>query len=629
MCNNFTGIPVLVQMENTTLQSTEATILFAGDSGDGIQLTGDQFTNTAALHGNDLSTFPNFPAEIRAPQGTLAGVSGFQIKFGSTEIYTPGDQCDMLVVMNAAALKANLRQLKKGGIIIANTDGFDAKNLRLAKYSEGVNPIEDGSLENYKLLTLDVTRMTKATLDGSGLGTKEIDRTKNMFVLGYIYWIYNRSLDTTIKFIEQKFAKRPEIVDANIKTLKAGYNYGETSETFMQRVEIRPAQIKPGKYRNINGNPATAFGLIAAAQKSGLPLFLGSYPITPASDILHELSRHKNFGVKTFQAEDEIAAICSAIGASFGGSLAVTTSSGPGIALKTEAIGLAVMLELPLVIINVQRGGPSTGLPTKTEQADLLQALYGRNGEAPVPVIAAQTPGDCFYAVYEACRIAVEHSTPVFFLSDGYLANGAEPWMYPTSDALKPIRPNFAKELEEGEKFLPYKRDEKLARKWAVPGIKGLEHRIGGLEKEHETGNISYDPENHEFMVKLRAEKVERIADFIPEQTVDQGPPSGPLVVVGWGSTYGAIKTAVREALNEGIQVAHIHVRNIHPFPKNLGALLNSYDRILVPEMNNGQLVKVLRDKFLVPAEGLNKIKGVPFTAGELLEKIKSIVAHA
>ncbi len=613
-------------MENNTLLATEATILFAGDSGDGIQLTGDQFTNTTALYGNDLSTFPNFPAEIRAPQGTLAGVSGFQIKFGSTEVFTPGDRCDMLVVMNAAALKANLKQLKPGGIIIANTEGFDAKNLRLARYAEGVNPLEDGSLETYKLFKIDVTRLTKATLEGSGLGTKEIDRTKNMFVLGFIYWIYNRSLDTTIRFIEQKFAKRPEIVEANIKTLKAGYNYGDTSETFMQRVEIRPAQIAPGRYRNINGNPATAMGLIAAAKKSGLNLFLGSYPITPASDILHELSKYKHFGVGTFQAEDEIAAICAAIGASFGGSLAVTTSSGPGIALKTEAIGLAIMLELPLVIVNVQRGGPSTGLPTKTEQADLLQAVYGRNGEAPLPVIAAKSPADCFFAAFEACRIAIEHRTPVFFLSDGYLANGAEPWRFPSAADLPEIKPNILNSAPaEGEKFLPYRRDEKLARPWAVPGVKGLEHRIGGLEKEHETGNISYDPENHEFMVKLRAERVEKVADYIGPQTLDQGPEKGKLLVLGWGSTYGAIKTAVKTALDEGYSVAHAHVRYIHPFPKNLESVLRNYDHVLIPEMNNGQLVRIIRDRFLIPAEGFSKIKGIPFTAEELLTKIKTL----
>jgi 2-oxoglutarate ferredoxin oxidoreductase subunit alpha len=610
-------------MENNSLIATDATILFAGDSGDGIQLTGDQFTTTTALFGNDVSTFPNYPAEIRAPLGTLAGVSGFQIKFGSEEIYTPGDSCDLLVVMNAAALKANLKQLKPGGMIIANTEGFDPKNLRLAKFPEGVNPLEDGSLDSYKLYTLDVTKMTKATLEGSGLGTKDIDRTKNMFVLGFIYWIYNRTLEHTITFLEQKFAKKPAIVEANIKTLKAGYHYGDTSETFMQRVQVDAAKITPGVYRNINGNPATAIGLIAASQKSGLNLFLGSYPITPASDILHDLSKHKNFGVRTFQAEDEIAAITSAIGAAFGGSLAVTTSSGPGIALKTEAIGLAIMLELPLVIINVQRGGPSTGLPTKTEQADLLQAVYGRNGEAPLPVIAARTPSDCFYAVYEACRIAVEHSTPVFFLSDGYLANGAEPWRFPQAADLPSITATFATaEDAEGGKFLPYKRDEKLARKWAVPGVKGLEHRIGGLEKEHETGNISYDPDNHEFMVKLRAEKVEKIADTIPLQTLDNGPEKGKLLIVGWGSTYGSIKTAVKRALADGYSVAHAHVRYIQPFPKNLGELMKNYDHILVPEMNNGQLVRILRDKFLVPAEGFNKIKGIPFSSEELYSKI-------
>jgi 2-oxoglutarate/2-oxoacid ferredoxin oxidoreductase subunit alpha len=612
-------------MDNNQLLAVDATILFAGDSGDGIQLTGSQFTTTTALFGNDVSTFPNFPAEIRAPQGTLAGVSGFQLKFGSEAIHTPGDQSDYLVVMNAAALKANLRQLKAGGTIIANSEGFDPKNLRLAKYPEGVNPLEDGSLDGYKLFKIDVTKLTKATLEGSGLGTKEIDRTKNMFVLGFIYWIFNRPLDTTIKFIEQQFAKRPEIVEANIKTLKAGFHYGDTTETLMQRVQVRPAQIAPGVYRNINGNPATAIGLVAAAEKAGLKLYLGSYPITPASDILHELSKYKHFGVQTFQAEDEIAAICSAIGASFGGSLAVTTSSGPGIALKTEAIGLAIMLELPLVIINVQRGGPSTGLPTKTEQADLLQAVYGRNGEAPLPVIAAQTPSDCFAAVYEACRIAVEHSTPVFFLSDGYLANGAEPWKFPSAADLPAITPNFAKQLPEGEKFLPYKRDDKLARKWAIPGVKGLEHRIGGLEKEHETGNISYDPDNHEFMVKLRAEKIQKIADTIPLQTIDNGPEKGTLLVIGWGSTYGSIKTAVKLALAEGYSVAHTHIRYVFPFPKNLGEILKNYNKILVPEMNNGQLVRMIRDQYLAPAEGLNKIKGMPFTSEELFHKIKSM----
>ncbi|MFN4235268.1 MAG: 2-oxoacid:acceptor oxidoreductase subunit alpha [Bacteroidia bacterium] len=615
-------------MINATIQEKEAvTILFAGDSGDGIQLTGTQFTNTAALFGNDISTFPNFPAEIRAPQGTLAGVSGFQIHFGSIEINTPGDACDVLVVMNAAALKANLRQLKTGGIIIANLDGFDPKNLRLAKYPEGVNPLTDNSLERYKLITIDVTKMTRECLKDSGLGTKEMDRSKNMFVLGFIYWLYNRSLDNSIKFIKEKFAKRPELIDANIKVLQAGFNYGETSEEFASRFEVKAAKLESGTYRNIMGNQATALGLIAASQISGMKLFYGTYPITPASDILHELSRHKNFGVITFQAEDEIAAITSAIGASFGGNLGVTASSGPGIALKTEAIGLAFMLELPLVIINVQRGGPSTGLPTKTEQADLLQAVYGRNGEAPVPVIAAQSPSDCFNSVYEAARIAVEHMTPVFFLSDGYIANGAEPWKFPNTSNLQAFKPNFAQKeiLKEGEKFLPYKRDEKLARNWAIPGTAGLEHRIGGIEKEHESGNISYDPENHEFMVKLRQEKVNKIADYIPLQKVDNGNESGEIAIVGWGSTYGSIKTAVRELRAEGIDVSHIHIKYLNPFPKNLEKLLRSFKTVIVPEMNNGQLVKMIRDKFLIDAKPFNKIKGLPFTVEEIVNFIKQL----
>jgi 2-oxoglutarate ferredoxin oxidoreductase subunit alpha len=608
-------------MPATTEIKKDVVILFAGDSGDGIQLTGTQFTDTAALLGNDVSTFPNFPAEIRAPQGTLPGVSGFQLHFGSVEIFTPGDLCDVLVVMNAAALKANLRQLKQGGIIIANTDGFDPKNLKLAKYPDGVNPLKDGSLDKYKVHEIDVTKLTRTCLLGSGMGTKETDRSKNMFVLGFIYWMYNRSLDHTIRFLQEQFKKRPELMEANLKVLKAGYNYGDTTETAMNRFEVKPAPMVKGAYRNIMGNQATALGLISAAKKAGLTLFYGTYPITPASDILHELSKHKNFDVKTFQAEDEIAAITSAIGASFGGSLGVTASSGPGIALKGEAIGLALMLELPLVIVNVQRGGPSTGLPTKTEQADLLQALYGRNGESPVPVVAAATPSDCFDMVFEATRIAVEHMTPVFFLSDGYIANGAEPWKFPKAADLPQIAAKFA-EAKEGEKFLPYKRNEKLAREWAIPGTKGLEHRVGGIEKENETGNVSYDPENHEFMVKMRAARIEKIADFIPLQTIDNGSSKGKLLVLGWGSTYGAIKTAVKEALEEGYDVAHAHVRYMHPLPKNLGEIVKSYDKVLMPEMNNGQFIKVIREKFLVDAVGLNKIKGMPFTAGEIKSRI-------
>lgn len=599
-------------------------IKFAGDSGDGMQLTGTQFTNTAALFGNDLSTFPDFPAEIRAPQGTIPGVSGFQLHFGSVNIFSPGDFCDVLVAMNAAALKANLRHLKKGGTIIVNTDGFDPKNLRLANYADNISPLTDGSLDSYRLVTIDVTKITKATLAESGLGTKEIDRAKNMFVLGFLYWMYNREMSFTINFLEEKFSKKPEILAANLKVLHAGYNFGETSETAPTRFTINPAPMPTGTYRNIMGNQATAIGLIAASKKSGLDLFLGSYPITPASDILHELARHKNFGVRTFQAEDEIAAICSAIGASFGGKLGITTSSGPGIALKTEAMGLALMLELPLLIINVQRGGPSTGLPTKTEQSDLFQAVYGRNGESPIPVIAAKSAADCFETVYEACRIALEYMTPVIFLSDGYIANGSEPWRFPNADQLKPIKVEFTTELN-GDKFLPYKRNENLSRPWAIPGTKGLEHRIGGLEKQHETGNISYDPENHEFMVKMRAAKVEKVADSIPDQTIDNGTEKGKILVLGWGSTYGAIKGAVIEARAKGIDVSHAHIRHIVPFPKNLGELLKNYETVLIPEMNTGQLKSIIRDKFLVPAIGLNKIKGMPFATSEILAKIEEL----
>lgn len=599
-------------------------IKFAGDSGDGMQLTGTQFTNTAALFGNDLSTFPDFPAEIRAPQGTIPGVSGFQLHFGSVNIFSPGDFCDVLVAMNAAALKANLRNLKKGGTIIVNTDGFDPKNLRLANYADNVSPLTDGSLEGYRVVSIDVTKMTKAALADSGLGTKEIDRAKNMFVLGFLYWMYNREMSFTINFLEEKFSKKPEILAANLKVLHAGYNFGETSETAPTRFTINPAPMPAGTYRNIMGNQATAIGLIAASQKSGLDLFLGSYPITPASDILHELARHKNFGVRTFQAEDEIAAICSAIGASFGGKLGITTSSGPGIALKTEAMGLALMLELPLLIINVQRGGPSTGLPTKTEQSDLFQAVYGRNGESPIPVIAAKSAADCFETVYEACRIALEYMTPVIFLSDGYIANGSEPWRFPNADQLKSIKVEFTTELN-GDKFLPYKRNENLSRPWAIPGTRGLEHRIGGLEKQHETGNISYDPENHEFMVKMRAAKVEKVADTIPDQTIDNGSEKGKILVLGWGSTYGAIKGAVIEARAKGIDVSHAHIRHIVPFPKNLGGLLKNYETVLIPEMNTGQLKSIIRDKFLVPAIGLNKIKGMPFATSEILAKIEEL----
>ncbi len=600
-------------------------IKFAGDSGDGMQLTGTQFTNTAALFGNDISTFPDFPAEIRAPQGTLAGVSGYQIHFGSVNIYSPGDRCDVLVVMNAAALKSNLRHLKSGGTIIANIEGFDAKNLRLANVPEGKNPLEDDSLSNYRLVRIDVTKLTRAALVDSGLGTKEIDRSKNMFVLGFLYWMYNRELDNSIKFLTEKFSKKQDVLDANIKVLKAGYAYGETTEAIETRYIVNPAKMKPGIYRNIMGNQAAALGLIAASKKAGIPMFYGTYPITPASDILHELAKYKNFGVRTFQAEDEIAAICSSIGASFGGHLGVTASSGPGIALKGEAMGLAVMLEIPLVICNIQRGGPSTGLPTKTEQSDLMQALYGRNGEAPMPVIAATSPADCFRTAFEACKLAIEFMTPVMFLSDGYIANGAEPWQFPKSADLSEIKVTYAS-AKEGEKFLPYKRDEKLSRPWAIPGTKGLEHRIGGLEKEHETGNISYDPENHEFMVNMREAKVEKIADYIPEIKVDSGSDKGKLLVLGWGSTFGAIKTAAADARAEGYDVSHAQVRYIKPFPKNLGELLYNFEHVLIPEMNSGQLIRVIRDKYMIPAIALNKVQGMPFTASEIKDKITELL---
>ncbi len=615
-------------MSSITEIKTDVVILFAGDSGDGIQLTGSQFTSSAALYGNDISTFPNFPAEIRAPQGTIAGVSGFQLRFGSVEVFTAGDACDVLVVMNAAALKANIRELKPGGIIIANSDGFDAKNLKLAKYADGVNPLRDGSLDVYKVHEIDVTKITRAALDGSGMGTKEMDRSKNMFVLGYIYWMYNREIENSIEFLNTKFKKNPALIEANIKVLKAGYHYGDTVETPMHRFEVKPAPVEKGTYRSIMGNQAATYGLIAAAEKSGLQLFYGTYPITPASDILHHLSKHKEFGVKTFQAEDEIAAITSAIGASFGGSLGVTASSGPGIALKGEAIGLALMLELPLVIINVQRGGPSTGLPTKTEQADLMQAMYGRNGEAPVPIVAAYSPSDCFYSSFEACKLALEFMTPVFFLSDGYIANGSEPWKFPGAADLPEIKVSFAKnELKEGEHYLPYKRDEKLSRPWAIPGTKGLEHRVGGIEKENETGNISYDPENHQYMVKIRQAKVDKIADYIPLQTLDNGKEKGKLLILGWGSTYGSIKTAVNEAIAEGYDVSHAHIKYLNPFPKNLGELIKNYEQVLIPEMNNGQLIKIIRDKYFVDAKGLNKIQGMPFTALEIKNKVKEMLS--
>jgi 2-oxoglutarate ferredoxin oxidoreductase subunit alpha len=602
----------------------DVVIKFAGDSGDGMQLTGSQFTNNTALMGIDLATFPDFPAEIRAPQGTLPGVSGFQLRFSSKPVFTPGDECDVLVAMNAAALKVNLKSLKKGGRIIANTDGFDAKNLRLANYPEGVNPLDDDSLANYQLIRMDVTKMTREALKDITMGTKEKDRAKNMFVLGFLYWMYNRDMDSTLNFLKDKFGRKDEILNSNLKALQAGYNFGDTTETFTTRYKVERAKMEPGTYRSIMGNQAVSYGLIAASQKSGLPLFLGSYPITPASDILHDLSKYKSFGVRTFQAEDEIAGISSAIGASYGGSLAVTTTSGPGIALKGEAMGLAVMLEIPLLVINVQRGGPSTGLPTKTEQSDLMQAYYGRNGECPMPIVSASTPSDCFEAVYEAARISLQHMTPVMFLSDGYIANGAEPWKFPKSDDLPPIEVKFKQGLEEGEtKLRPYLRDEKLVRPWAVPGTPGLEHRIGGIEKQDITGNVSYDPDNHEHMVKTREEKVNRIADYIPLQKLDSGAATGKVLVLGWGSTFGAIKSACHELQLEGQAVSHAHLRYIRPFPRNLGEILKGFDKVLVPEINNGQLIRIIRDLYLVDAIPYNKIKGVPITKTELVAEIR------
>ena len=610
---------------------TDVVIKFAGDSGDGMQLTGSQFTNNTAMLGIDLATFPDFPAEIRAPIGTLPGVSGYQLRFSSDRIFTPGDACDVLVAMNAAALKTNLQALKPGGKIIANTDGFDSKNLRLANYPEGVNPLEDESLGNYEVIKMDVTKMTREALKDIMMGMKEKDRAKNMFVLGFLYWMYNREMENTISFFKEKFGKKPEIFESNVKALQAGFNFGDTTETFTTRYHVDKAKMDPGTYRSIMGNQAVSYGLIAASQKSGLPLFLGSYPITPASDILHELSKYKSFGVKTFQAEDEIAAITSAIGASYGGSLGITTSSGPGIALKGEAMGLAVMLEIPLLIINIQRGGPSTGLPTKTEQSDLMQAYYGRNGECPMPVISASTPSDCFSAVYEAVRIAVQHMTPVLFLSDGYIANGAEPWKFPVSADLPEIKTSFASmnhaaDLDENGKFQPYKRDEKLVRPWAIPGTPGLEHRVGGLEKQDITGNISYEQENHQHMVKTRQAKVDMIANYIPEQKLDSGPEKGKILVLGWGSTYGAIKSACVDLQKEGHAVSHAHLRYIRPFPKNLGNILQNFEKVIVPEINNGQLVRIIRDVYFVDAKGYNKIMGIPLTKGELLSEIKKML---
>jgi 2-oxoglutarate ferredoxin oxidoreductase subunit alpha len=608
------GVPSVQELDNVTIR-------FAGDSGDGMQLTGTQFTNTTAIVGNDISTLPDFPAEIRAPAGSLPGVSGFQLNFSNRDIRTPGDAPDVLVAMNPAALKVNLRDLVDGGMLIVNTDAFVMNNLKKAGYE--TNPLEDGSLAGYEVFQVPVTQMTERALEGTGLGKKQMDRSKNFFALGLMYWLYDRPLDTTLEWIRTKFAKTPEIADGNERALRAGYNYGDTVELFHTHYRVRKAEIAPGTYRKITGNEATAIGFVTAAELAGRPLFYGSYPITPASDILHELSRHKNFGVKTFQAEDEIAAVCAAIGASFTGHIGLTGTSGPGVALKAEAIGLAVATELPLVVVNVQRGGPSTGLPTKTEQADLLQAIYGRNGECPVAVIAPATPSECFSMAIEAVRIATKYMTPVFFLSDGYLANGAEPWRLPAIEELPKLEVKFA---SDPETFRPFGRNpETLARPWAVPGTPGLEHRIGGLEKADVTGNVSYDPANHEHMVHVRAEKIARIADELPPTEVF-GAPEGKVLVVGWGSTYGSITSAVERLREQGKPVSSIHLRYLNPLPHDLGEILSRFERVLVPEMNLGQLSLLLRARYLVDAVSLSKIQGRPFKISEIAARIDQLL---
>jgi 2-oxoglutarate ferredoxin oxidoreductase subunit alpha len=601
----------------------EVVVRFAGDSGDGMQLTGSQFTRTSAQLGNDLATLPDFPAEIRAPAGTLPGASAFQVRIADYDIHPPGDAPDVLVAMNPAALKRSLADLKPNGIVIANTAEFKSGNLKKAGYE--VSPVEEGTLDGYRLFTADITGMTMRALEESQLESRAKNRCKNFFALGMVYWLFSRPLEPSIDWLRQRFRNRPEIAEANILALKAGFNFCDITQLFQTRYEVEPARLDPGTYRNVMGNSALSLGLVAASRRSGLPLFLGSYPITPASDILHELSRYKNFGVTTFQAEDEIAAVCAAIGASFGGALAVTTTSGPGLALKSEAINLAVMVELPLVICNVQRGGPSTGLPTKTEQADLLQALFGRNGESPVPVVASSSPADSFDAAIESCRLATKYMVPVLLLSDGYIANGSEPWRLPQVEDLPDLRVDFHR---ESEGFAPYRRDSKtLARPWAVPGTPGLEHRIGGLEKEDVTGNVSYDPLNHQKMTDLRAEKVARIADDVPDVEVS-GDPEADLLVLGWGSTLGAITGAVRMAREEGLLVARAHLRYLNPFPRNLGEVLDRFDKVLIPEMNSGQLAFVIQGRYLKEVLSYSKVQGKPFYRTEIYQKIKELLGR-
>jgi 2-oxoglutarate ferredoxin oxidoreductase subunit alpha len=600
-----------------------AVVRFCGDSGDGMQISGSQFTNTAALYGNDLATFPDYPAEIRAPAGTLPGVSGFQVQFSSSDVYTPGDAVDVLVAMNPAALKMNIKDLKKNGILIVNSDSFADADLR--KAHQATNPLEDHSLDAYRVFPVALEKLTQAALQELGLDAKSMNRCKNFFALGMAYWLYNRPMDHTYRWLDDKFKNKPLLAEANKRALKAGYSYCEATEAFQVSYEIPPAKLAPGIYRNLSGNQALAMGFVVAARQAGLQLFLGSYPITPASDILHELSTYKNFGVLTFQAEDEIAAITSAIGAAYAGNLAITTTSGPGMALKTEAMGLAVAVELPIVICDIQRGGPSTGLPTKTEQADLLQAMFGRNSEAPIPILAASTPGDCFWIALEASRIALKYMVPVIVLSDGYLANGAEPWRIPKVSEIPQIPTHFE---SNPQGFLPYRRDpQTLSRPWAIPGTPGLEHRIGGLEKQDVTGNVNYEPLNHEKMVRLRAAKVEAIGQDVPD-VVPAGDPDGDLLIIGWGSTYGSITAALKAQRDAGHRIGHVHLRYLNPLPRNLGDVMARYRKVLVPEMNMGQLSLILRAKYLVDVEGYNKIQGQPFKQAELEAKIEEVISY-
>jgi len=592
----------------------DVTILFAGDSGDGMQFTGSQFSQTVAFFGNDLSTLPDFPAEIRAPSGTIAGVSGFQIHFGSREINSPGDSCDVLVAMNAAALKKNLHKVKQGGILIINSAGFDRKNLALADYEQ--NPIES-LRESFTIHEIDITKNTLEALKETSLSQKEKDRSKNMFALGFIYWLFSKDVKHTEDYIEKHFSKNSEIKKANIEVLKAGYKYGEIAEVFTERFAVEKAEMQEGIYRSISGNEAVVLGVLSAAQKAGLELFYGGYPITPASDILHYLSKYKPLGVKTFQAEDEIAAMTAVIGAAFAGDLGITATSGPGMALKTEGLGLAFMLELPMVVVNVQRGGPSTGLPTKTEQADLLQAVYGRNGEAPIPVIAAKSPSDCFAAAFQAVKIALEHTTPVILLSDGYLGNGTEPWLIPDFESLPDIHSPYIKEADDAA-YQPYAREENLSRRIAVPGVAGKEHVVGGLEKQDITGHVSYDSANHQKMVKLRAEKFENISASYPPLSIDQGGETGEILLLSWGSSYGSIRDAVKNLLEQNVSVSHLQLRNLAPFPKDLGEVLGRFKKIIIPEINNGQLIKLIQDKYQVKCIPFNKIQGTPFLSAEI-----------